>query len=549
MNFLKFLKILKSLNIHRFYMTFICITALLILSASVVSPVYALEAGSDNAPAFNVVTLPGSSVPYVSIIELADAYNVTVTHNPVMLSMTARRGNNSLRVLNQSTIAIYNTDTVNIVFPARLIQGAMYIPVTTALPLFSNLINGTLTWDSPAKRIVTTGILYNIDKISLENREGGTLIGFTLKEPLDVTDELVEIRPDGSGEINSEENSEDVPGEKWLHIGFADGTCNPDSVFANLSAEKKGIIEEIRLSRNSGETRFSFKVSDVIESYSIAKSTEPHEILISLRHKRIIETPEPVVVVPDIPLPGLELSKDLWTIDTVVIDPGHGGKDPGTVGPNGTYEKDIVLKIAKELKKIIDERKEVKAVLTRDRDVFIPLRQRAEIADKANGKLFISIHVNAHRNKRASGLEAYFLSEARTENAQRVADRENASALLEENPEYYSEESNIFLKIFSDMQSNVFLKESQYMCQLLLDKTKSATKQKSRGVKQGVYYVLLGTQAVMPSVLFEIGYISNANEGKLIKRGSNQNRIAQSIYDAIIDFKKQAERDLMTRGE
>ena len=74
----------------------------------------------------------------------------------------------------------------------------------------------------------------------------------------------------------------------------------------------------------------------------------------------------------------------------LVIDPGHGGKDPGSVGPNGVSEEDIVLTIAKELKKIIDERKEVKAVLTRDRDVFIPLRQRAEIADRANGKLFIS---------------------------------------------------------------------------------------------------------------------------------------------------------------
>ncbi|MFC1552896.1 N-acetylmuramoyl-L-alanine amidase, partial [Candidatus Latescibacterota bacterium] len=363
----------------------------------------------------------------------------------------------------------------------------------------------------------------------LENREGGTLIGVTLKEPLDVTDELVAVSPGGLDGINSEDASGETSGEKWLHIGFADGTCNPDSVFSNMSTEKKGIIKEIKLSRNSGETRFSFKVSDAMESYSIAKSTEPDEILISLRHKRIIEPQEPAVAVPDIPLPGIELSKDLWTIDTVVIDPGHGGKDPGSVGPNGTYEKDIVLKIAKELKKIIDERKEVKAVLTRDRDVFIPLRQRAEIADKANGKLFISIHVNAHRNKSASGLEAYFLSEAKTENAQRVADRENASALFEDNPEYYSEESNIFSKIFSDMQSNVFLKESQYMCQLLLDKTESATKQKSRGVKQGIYYVLLGTQAVMPSVLFEIGYISNTNEGKLIKRGSSQKRIAQSI--------------------
>ncbi|MFC1539599.1 N-acetylmuramoyl-L-alanine amidase [Candidatus Latescibacterota bacterium] len=468
-------------------------------------------------------------MPYVSIIELAEKYNVNVSNNPVMLSMTAKRGNSSLTFVNHSPIAIYNDECINIMFPARMIQGAMFVPVQTVLPLFSNLINGSISWDDKKKRIDVSDIIYNIDKIYLENREGGTLIGVTLKEPLNITDELTE--------------------DNWLHLGFRNGICNPDSVFSYLSDVKNSIIEEIRLFRNDGEIRFSFKVSDEMESYSIAKTTDPDEVLISLRHKRIIEPREAIPVISDIPLPNFELSKDLWTIDTVVIDPGHGGKDPGTVGPDGTYEKDIVLAIAKELKRIIDERKEFKAVLTRDRDVFIPLRQRAEIADKANGKLFISIHVNAHRSKSAYGLEAYFLSEAKTENAQRVADRENASALLEDNPEYYTEESSIFLKIFSDMQSNVFLKESQYMCQLILDKTVSSTKQSSRGVKQGVYYVLLGTQAIMPSVLFEIGYISNDNEGRLIKRLSNQKRIAQSIYDAIIDFKMQAERDLMSRGE
>lgn len=523
----------------------ICSVFFLVVSSAAFYTFNISDADTGNSTGFNIISLPENNMPYISIIELADKYNVSVSNNPVMLSMSVKRGNDTLTFVNQSPIAVYNNETVNIVFPARLIQGAMFVPAHTALPLFSNLIDGSLSWDDRSKRIDVSGIIYNIDKISLDKREGGTLVGIKLTEPLDITSELT----DDFSENVPENVSDKKTGKKWLHIEFANGTCNPDSIFADLSTEQKGIIEEIRFSRINGGTKFSFKVSADMESYSIAKSTNPNEILISLRHKRIIESNEPVSIIPHVPLPGIKMREDLWTIDTVIIDPGHGGKDPGTVGPNGTYEKDIVLKVAKELKKIIDERKEIKAVLTRDKDVFIPLRERAEIADKANGKLFISIHVNAHRNKSASGLEAYFLSEARTENAQRVADRENASALLEDNPEYYSEESNIFLKIFSDMQSNVFLKESQYMCQLLLDKTQSSTKQKSRGVKQGVYYVLLGTQAIMPSVLFEIGYISNPSEGKLIKRVSNQKRVAQAIYDAIIDFKKQAERDLILRGE
>ncbi|MFC1490133.1 N-acetylmuramoyl-L-alanine amidase [Candidatus Latescibacterota bacterium] len=506
----------------------ICSAVMLFFSATLFSVGNALETDSGGSPSFNVITLPAEgsildNISYVSIIELGDKYNVNILNDPIMLSMTLQRGNDSLTFVNQSSIAVYNNESVNIVFPARMILGTMFVPVHTILPLFSNLINGSISWDDKNKRIDVSGIINNIENIYFDERDNGTIIGIIIKEPLNITHELTD--------------------ENWLHIVFKNETCDPDSVFSNLSAEKKGIIEEIRLSQNNGETRFSFKVSDAMEKYDVSKSTELGEIQISLRHKRIIEPQEPMTAIPVIP-PPLELSEDLWTIDTVVIDPGHGGKDPGTVAPDGTYEKDIVLTVAKELKRIIDERKEFKALLTRDRDVFIPLRERAAIADSANGKLFISIHVNGHKNKSASGLEAYFLSEARTEEAQRVADRENASALFEDNPEYYSEESNIFLKIFSDMQSNVFLKESQYMCQLLLDKTSSSTKQKSRGVKQGVYYVLRGTQAVMPSVLFEIGYISNTEEGKLIKRVSNQKRVAQSIYDAIIAFKKQAERDL-----
>jgi len=490
---------------------------------------FSARAETGSYTSFNIISLPDNDIPYISIVELAETYNVQVLNDPIMLSMTARRGNNSLTIVNQSQTAIYNDTSVNIVFPARLIHGAMYAPVQTFLPLFSNLINGTLEWDEKNKRIDVSGVIYNIDNITLENREGGTLIGISLTEPLKCTDELTD--------------------NNWLHLSFADVTCDQESIFANLSSETKTLVEEIRLFQHAGETRFSFRVSDDMESYSIAKSSDPDEILISLRYKRTSEDSGPETGFPEISTREPLVNKELWTIDTVVIDPGHGGKDPGAVGSGGTKEKDIVLKVAKELKKIIDNRKEIKAVLTRDRDVFVPLRQRAAIADNANGKLFISIHANSHRNKRVSGLEVYFLSAAKTESAQLVADRENESILLEDNPGYYSDETDIFSKIFNDMASDVFLKESQYMCKLMLDKARSSTKQINRGVKQAGFYVMLGTQAIMPSVLFEIGYISNSNEETMLRRVSYQKRIANAMYDAIMEFKKQAERDLISRGE
>jgi len=487
---------------------------------------FIVHADSGNSASFNIISLSDKKISYISMVDLAEKYNVKISYNPLMLSMTARRGNSHLTVMHQSRIALFNDAIVNMVFPAQLIQGALFAPISTFLPLFSRLIPGTLAWDEKKKEIDISGVIYSINKVAFENREGGTLIRIALSEPLKYSEKLTD--------------------NNWLHLRFSDGTFNPVNLFENESA---GLVQETRLFEYSGEARLSFRISDEFENYSITKTSDPEELLISLRYKRTGEPNTPKQSKPDItPLPP-PVNEDLWIIDTIVIDPGHGGKDGGAVGPGGTKEKDIVLKIAKELKKIIDERKEIKAVLTRDRDVFIPLKERSEIAYKANGKLFISIHANAHPNKSISGMEVYFLSAAKTESAQRVADLENASIKFEDNPEYYYNNADILTKIRWDMASNVYLKESQNICTLLLDNATSATKLSSRGIKQAGFYVMLGTQAIMPSVLFEIGYISNPNEEKILRRVSYQKRLAEAMYDAIIEFKKRAERDLISRGD
>ena len=152
-------------------------------------------------------------------------------------------------------------------------------------------------------------------------------------------------------------------------------------------------------------------------------------------------------------------------------------------------------------------------------------------------------------------MEVYFLSAAKTEDARAVAERENASIRYEENLEYYANQFNNSIipdelkDSYLDMVSNVFIKESQDMCSILLDTTCSATRQQRRGVKQAGFYVMLGTQATMPSVLFEIGFISNPEEEKLLNRSSYQKRLAQAIYDTIIKFKQRHERDLFLRSE
>jgi N-acetylmuramoyl-L-alanine amidase len=480
-------------------------------------------AGQD---AFNIITLRDHPVPYISMVDLAERFNIPLEYDPCVLTCTARCDTSRLVVTNRSSIAALNGVPVNLVFPAQIIQGAMFVPVRPFLPLFSRLLPGELAWDERTRTVDTSGIEPTITSFRVESREGGMLATIGMTRMLPYSDTYSDGR--------------------WLTIRFKGGYYDPEQLFGSVRPSGNELIQEIRHAQTGGETFISFLVSERMGTYSISRLENPPELLVSFRY-----TAEPPAAALGEPSRGIAepaINTDLVVIDTVVIDAGHGGNDPGAVGPKGTREKDIVLAIANELKALADQRKEIKVVMTRDRDTFVSLRERARIAGEANGKLFISIHANANRNRNHHGMEAYFLSNAKTEDAKAVAERENAVVKFEDDPGEYSGDLSVLSKIQFDMLSSVYIDESQYLCQMLLDKGVSATKQVNRGVRQAPFYVLLGTQALMPSVLFEVGYISNANEETMLRRVSSQKRIAESIYDAVIEFKRRAERDLVTQG-
>lgn len=231
-----------------------------------------------------------------------------------------------------------------------------------------------------------------------------------------------------------------------------------------------------------------------------------------------------------------------WTLHTVIIDPGHGGKDPGAIGRKGTKEKTIALQIAKRLKSVLEKKLGVKAILTRGDDTFIPLRRRAQIARQENGKLFVSIHCNAAKHRQAQGWEIYFLSEAKTTEAAEVARKENAS-LQYEAPEAL-EDVDI---IRSQLLSTQFLKESQDLAGAIKNEVDHISKLKNLGVKQANFYVMQGTMGDMPSVLVECGFLSNAAEEKRLKSGPFQQQMAEAIYQGLKAFKAHYEQSITRR--
>ena len=221
----------------------------------------------------------------------------------------------------------------------------------------------------------------------------------------------------------------------------------------------------------------------------------------------------------------------------VVIDAGHGGKDPGAVSANGkVYEKDVTLKVALAVgESIAKKHSDVKVLYTRKTDVFVGLNDRARMANKADADLFISIHVNAAQNRTAKGAETYTLGveEARTERNLEIAKRENGVILLEENHEKtyanFNPNSAESYIIFEYMQSE-FVKESIHIAQYVQENFANDANRLDRGVRQAGFLVLNATS--MPSILVELGYISNAEEAKYLASATAQQHLSNCISKA-----------------
>ncbi|OYD16253.1 hypothetical protein CH333_03875 [candidate division WOR-3 bacterium JGI_Cruoil_03_44_89] len=223
-------------------------------------------------------------------------------------------------------------------------------------------------------------------------------------------------------------------------------------------------------------------------------------------------------------------------IDKVVIDAGHGGRDPGAIGLKKTKEKDVVLKIARIVANEL-EKAGVNCILTRDKDKFIPLEKRTEIANQNGANLFVSIHLNACRSRKTHGCEVYFLSRARTGWERAVEARENSVIKFEERELGVDLES-----ILWDLAQAEYLSESKELAAYIL---KSVTKKgniKSLGVKQANFFVLRG--AYMPAVLVEADFISNPKCEKRFKDKGFVRNIALGIAEGIEKFRAEYEKQM-----
>jgi N-acetylmuramoyl-L-alanine amidase len=225
---------------------------------------------------------------------------------------------------------------------------------------------------------------------------------------------------------------------------------------------------------------------------------------------------------------------------TVVLDPGHGGKDSGTRGSGrykDMYEKDVALNVALKVGKLLNmNHSDIKVIYTRDTDKFIELRKRGEIANKADADLFVSIHANA-ATQAARGTETFVLGTHRNETNLAVAKMENDVILLEDNYEkhYSYDPKNPESLILLTLMQEDFLDQSIRMAKILEKEYGQTLKRKSRGVKQAGFIVL--HQTYMPSILTEIGFLSNHAEEDFLRTTKGQKEIASAIAEAIETYR------------
>lgn len=303
--------------------------------------------------------------------------------------------------------------------------------------------------------------------------------------------------------------------------------------------EGKGLVQRIRTGkRNGGDLRVVLDVSDQAKPKSFALPPSGHyghRVVIDVEGSATPAAPsagpaEELIAVsrhPVAPNPGELRTRPI----IIAIDAGHGGEDPGAKGPNGALEKDVALAVARRLQRLIDAEPGFKAVMIRDGDYYVGLRQRMNKARDAQADLFVSVHANAFHDHRVRGSAVYALSTrgATSEHARLLADRENASDLI--GGVHLNDKDDTLAAVLIDISQTSAIEASLDLGSRILDGLGGVNKLYKREVQQAGFAVLKAPD--IPSVLVETAFISNPNEERLLTQAQGQQQLATSIMNGV----------------
>jgi len=454
---------------------------------------------------------------FLSLEDFAQAFHFGLYTNEQKRKSVLYLEKDRITFTADNTFVKFNDQMLQIPIPCHWYDESVWV----AASYFVNILNKYTPFqfqynaDSKTFRLEETDV--NITGIRIAGKENGTLIDVFATKRFKEKEITVDIR------------------NRWLHIDVYGAKIDPASLAA---IQLSGIISDVKAFQMDETASLSFKLKKEVLSRELVLDKTGNDFHVNLRTKEIIaENLEREKVKNE-----LNQQKKRWLIDTVVIDAGHGGKDPGAIGYSKVKEKDLVLSMALALGKLIQQKMpDIKVVYTRKKDVFIGLSKRTKIANDVNANIFISIHCNSNVSSRPNGYETYFISANKNIKATDVVLKENSAIQFEESQDRKRYEGVNF--ILASMLQSDNIKHSQFLASQVQNSLILKLKKigmTSRGVKQGPFWVLVG--ATMPNILVECGYISNKHEEKLLRKKTTQKKIAEGIFAGIKKYKKDVEK-------
>ncbi|MGE5400561.1 MAG: N-acetylmuramoyl-L-alanine amidase [Ignavibacteriales bacterium] len=506
-----------------------------------------------------------NGVEFVSVRQLSRELSASVFFNPSNQKMEMKFQEYYLKITAQNKFIILTSRSNNQqeVFQiplAPMLEGEdMLVPVEFCLPVFSSAIQKKLVFNATKGEISAEGLNETPDAALQQQTHAGpakessvTDDKATLKrneeEKKTSTEKVQEpektvSRYDIQGVIiDAKSNGTLIRIKSSKKITGYSSTISNGTLFLNIlglsadekkieSTEAKGLIRKIEVKRIKANTQIAFILKEGYSSSETLQDASNNDLMITI-HNKLFSNHSP----------ASSKLKERWSLNTVVIDAGHGGKDPGARGINGVSEKDINLAIALKLGAMIEENmKDVKVVYTRSNDKFVELYKRGKIANEKNGNLFISIHCNSTPSKptNANGFEIYLLRPGRTREAISIAERENSVIQYEDNPSHYQKLTDENFILVS-MAHSSYMRYSEQFSGILSKQFGQDLSISSNGIKQAGFYVLVG--ASMPSVLVETGFLSNRKDAEYISSKNGQSNIAASIFKAVKTFKSEYDK-------
>ena len=495
----------------------------------------------------DAITING--VRYVSLPDLVHMFGMNYFYNAVTKKMEIKLSRAEIKLAAENSFAVvtdYATrkqTPLQFPVPTHAVGDTLYAPLLYFLPIFNSISRTELALDTAREMTLagfdSTGELkhFDVSRVTVESRKNGYL-----------------IRVHSSVKIHDADRF--IRGDDWLYVTLP----NVRADTAALNADTLNpVVEQMLAVQSPTSAQISFKLRKKISTSEIVQDEASNDLLVSIqtvtppsrkelaaeRKRREREAKEEARQQQDELQTQLDSQRKKWKLDVIVLDAGHGGNDPGTLGTIGTREKDVTLGIVLKLGKLIEERlPDVKVVYTRKTDRFIELYRRGQIANENQGKLFISIHCNSLEQKPSptNGFEIYLLRPGKTEDAIKIAQKENAVVRLEQDYQDRYQDITPENFIILTMAQSAYVRQSEQFASLLNEEMGKKLSPAGNGVKQAGFYVLVG--ASMPNVLIETGYLSNRKDEMFLRSPSGQQVIAESVLNAIRRYKAAYEKTL-----